>query len=363
MLMPKKLIVCADGTWNTENKTDQGRPSATNVLRVARALLPTDSEGVSQVIHYEKGVGTDFGIRVRGGAFGRGIFQNVSDCYEFLIHNFDPGDRIYLFGFSRGAYTARSLAGLIRNSGILKRGQESHRDEAIALYRDYDPATAPDGPLSVKFRAARSHEPGIEFIGVWDTVGALGIPGLDGRFRLLKGLDWQFHDVKLSRVVKNAFHALAIHEHRAEFMPTLWEKQPPWEKQTAPPAQQVLEQMWFSGAHSDVGGGYPETGLSDVALEWMVGKAQDPGGLEFDRGALNLRPDSFAEGHDSFGTFYKILSWLEGKPGGAMRQFREYPTSVTCEDIHPSVLQRAAANEKEKWPPSFAKELKRRAQM
>ena len=219
--MPKKLIVCADGTWNTENTTDQGRPCATNVIRIARALLPTDSQGVAQVVHYEKGVGTDFGVKVRGGALGRGIFQNVSDGYDFLVHNYEPGDRIYLFGFSRGAFTVRSLAGLIRNSGMLQRGQESFRDEAIALYRDYDPATAPDGPKSVSFRAAHSHEPDIEFIGVWDTVGALGIPNLDGRFRLLKGLDWQFHDVKLSRIVKHAFHALAIHEHRAEFLPTL----------------------------------------------------------------------------------------------------------------------------------------------
>jgi len=360
--MPKKLIVCADGTWNTENKTDQGRPCATNVVKVARALLPTDSRGVPQIVHYEKGVGTDFGLEVRGGALGRGIFQNVSDGYDFLVHNYEPGDLIYLFGFSRGAYTARSLAGMIRNSGILKRGQESFRDDAIALYRDYDPATAPDGPVSVQFRADHSYETDIEFIGVWDTVGALGIPGLDGRFRLLKGLDWQFHDVRLSRIVKNAFHALAIHEHRAEFVPTLWEKQAPWDHTATPPVEQVLEQMWFSGAHSDVGGGYPETGLSDVALEWMVGKAEQAGGLEFDRASLNLDPDPLADGHDSFGTFFKILDWIAGQGGGEMRVFNQYPTSVTCEDIHPSVLQRAAARPKEKWPASFAREIQRRAQ-
>jgi hypothetical protein len=123
-----------------------------------------------------------------------------------------------------------------------------------------------------------------------------------------------------------------------------------------------LEQIWFSGAHSDVGGGYPETGLSDVALEWMTGKAEEVGGLEFDRAALNPKPDPLAMGHDSFGAFYKILDWIEGHGSGSLRVFNEYPTSVTCEEIHPSVLQRAAANAKEKWPPSFAKELQRRAQ-
>ena len=132
--------------------------------------------------------------------------------------------------------------------------------------------------------------------------------------------------------------------------------------ETAPPVEQVMEQMWFSGAHSDVGGGYPETGLSDVALEWMVGRAEKLGQLEFDHSALDLNPDPLANGHDSFGAFFKVLDWIEGKGGGSMRVFNQYPTSVTCEDIHPSVLTRAAAKPKDKWPTSFAAEIKRRMQ-
>ncbi len=351
----KKIIICADGTWNTEDKTDDGFPCPTNVTRVRRALLPTDSSGVAQVVHYEQGVGTEFGIRLRGGALGRGIFNNVVDSYEFLMDNYEPGDRLYLFGFSRGAFTVRSLAGLIRNSGILRRGHESFLDEAIKIYRDYDPATAPDGPVSLNFRGYHSHEAEIEFIGVWDTVGALGIPFLDGQFRILRGLDWRFHDVTLSRIVKNAFHALAIHEYRSQFEPTLWELKP------GAPTTQRVEQVWFNGAHSDVGGGYPESGLSDVALGWMVENAEKYGGLEFDRSTLALKPDSLAEGHDSFSSFYKVLGALKGASEGTPRRFRANPATAATENPHPSVLERfKQTHAKENWPPTFAEELKRR---
>ncbi len=351
--MSKKLIVCADGTWNTENNRDEGLPCPTNVTRLRRALLPTDSAGVSQVVHYEPGVGTEFGIRVRGGALGRGIFDNVVDGYEFLMDNYEPGDRIYLFGFSRGAFTVRSLAGLIRNSGILKRGHESFQDKAVELYRDHEPATAPDGPVSLNFRGYHSHEPEIEFIGVWDTVGALGVPFLDGQFRILKGLDWRFHDVTLSRIVKNAFHALAIHEHRTEFGPTLWEQKP------GAPAGQRVEQVWFTGVHCDIGGGYAQAGLSDLALAWMVEKAEIHGGLEFDRGTLNLKPDLLADSHDSFGTFYKALSLVKGDGKGTLRQFKSNPASAS-EELHPSVVERFRKAPNDKWPPTFEQELKRR---
>lgn len=353
--MPRKLIVCADGTWNTENDNDEGLPCPTNVTRLRRAMLPVDSQGIAQIVHYQPGVGTTFGIRFRGGALGRGIFDNVTDCYEFLVRHYLPGDRIYLFGFSRGAFTVRSLAGLIRNSGILRRGHESFLDKAVELYRDYDPASAPDGPLSLNFRGYHSHEPEIEFIGVWDTVGALGVPFLDGRFRILKGLDWQFHDVTLSRIVKNAFHALAIHEHRTEFGPTLWEQKP-----GASPAQKI-EQVWFTGVHCDVGGGYPQAGLSDVALAWMVGKAETIGGLEFDHGVLGLNPDPLADGHDSFKPFYKVLSTVKGDGNGTLRQFRSNPLAAPTEDLHPAVVERFRQGTAAKWPPSFQQELERRS--
>ena len=120
--MPKKIIVCADGTWNTEDQVDHGTSDPTNVVKLARALLPLDRQGQDQIIYYHSGVGTNFGQRFGGGAFGEGLFANVQDCYRFLMHNYMLGDRLYFFGFSRGAYTARSLAGLVRKCGILRRG-------------------------------------------------------------------------------------------------------------------------------------------------------------------------------------------------------------------------------------------------
>lgn len=349
----KKLIVCADGTWNTEDETDNGMPCPTNVTKIARAILPVTSKGVQQVVRHLDGVGTQVGIKVRGGAIGRGLFHNVVTGYRFLCQNYEEGDQIFLFGFSRGAYTARSLAGLVRNSGILKRGHESSEDDAIALYRDYAPETEPDGEASVRFRNDHSHETDIDFIGVWDTVGALGIPGLDGSFRLLKGLDWQFHDVGLSKRVKKAFHALAIHEHRKEFMPTLWEKK------ADAPENQVLEQVWFSGVHADVGGGYPQAGLSDVTLRWMLDKAQTDGGLELDETPLvYFRPDPMAKGHDSFGAFYKVLDWFRGEPHGTLRKYGGDDNPLTCESIHSSVFDRYRGKGDERWPDTFVPTLK-----
>lgn len=358
--MPKKLIICADGTWNTQSDTDSGHPSPTNVVKIERALLPRDAKQVQQVVFPIDGVGTSFGTFLRGGTLGRGLFANVQKCYQFLRTNYEPGDQLYFFGFSRGAFTVHSLAGLVRNSGILRRGEEKFEEEALGLYRDYNEDTQPDAPKSVAFRRDHSHEAMIDFIGVWDTVGSLGIPGLDGRFRILRGLDWQFHDVTLSKIVRRAHHALAIHEHRLDFVPTLWEQG------ADATAEQVLEQVWFSGVHSDVGGGYAidveEQGrLSDVTLEWMIDKAK-AAGLEFDDSVLtaeyDYEPNALADGHDSFKGFFAVRGSLTGHQGGALRAFREKPQAKTNESIHPSVRARFEKYpDAGQWPPGFLNEL------
>lgn len=360
--MSKKIIICADGTWNTENDTDSGHPSPTNVVKVGRALLPSDANGVQQFVFPIDGVGTSFGTFLRGGAIGRGLAANVVKGYQFLCTNYEPGDQLYFFGFSRGAYTVRSLAGLVRNSGILRRGEEKFEEDALKLYRDYEEDTKPDGPKSVAFRQSHSHEATIEFIGVWDTVGSLGIPGLDGSFRFLRGLDWRFHDVTLSKIVRRAHHAMAIHEHRVDFVPTLWEQS------AGAPAGQILEQVWFSGVHSDVGGGYPiipedKGRLSDVTLKWMIEKAK-AAGLEFDDSVLtskyDFEPNALAEGHDSFKGVFGIRGSLTGRKGGIFRAFRQKPEMRTNESIHPSVLERFKDKpEPGQWPPGFLDELGR----
>lgn len=359
--MSKKIIICADGTWNTENKTDNGHPCPTNVAKVANALV-RDATGGQQVVHTIDGVGTRFGTILRGGTLGRGLAANVVDGYKFLCTNYEPGDQLYFFGFSRGAFTVRSLAGLVRNSGVLRRGEEKFEEDALELYRDYEEDTKPDGPKSVAFRQAHSHEPMIDFIGVWDTVGSLGIPGLRGRLPFLHGLDWQFHDVTLSKIVRRAHHALAIHEHRVDFVPTLWEQS------AAAPADQILDQVWFSGVHSDVGGGYPiivedQGRLSDVTLQWMIEKAK-AASLEFDDSVLTSKydyePNAVAEGHDSFKGFFGIRGSLTGHKGGIFRAFRQNPQMRTNESIDASVRERFKSRpDPGQWPPSFLDELGR----
>jgi uncharacterized protein (DUF2235 family) len=276
--MPKSLVVCCDGTWNTP---DQRSP--TNVSKIALSVADVDDNGCEQRTFYHLGVGTNRRERIRGGAFGYGLSRDVRDTYRFLVLNFEPGDRLFFFGFSRGAFTARSTAGFVRNCGILRRSEADRINEAYALYRNNNSTTHPRGIEATLFRRSYSHEPRIHFIGVWDTVGALGIP-VDGLHLIgLLNQRWQFHDTKLSTSVDAAYQALAIDEQRGPFRPALWTQQP-----DAPPGQ-IVEQVWFSGVHCDVGGGNPGHGLSDIPLLWMVERAQRSG-LRFDPDAFTRCP-------------------------------------------------------------------------
>lgn len=270
--MSKSLVVCCDGTWNTP---DQKSP--TNVTKTALAVADMDDREREQRVFYHRGVGSSPRERFRGGAFGYGLSRDVRDTYRFLVQNYEPGDRLYFFGFSRGAFTARSTAGFVRNCGIL-RPQEEHRvDEAYRLYRSR--AKKPRSLGAALFRRAYSYEPRIHFIGVWDTVGALGVP-VDG-LHVLSWLNkrWEFHDTDLSSYVDAAFHAVSIDERRGPFRPTLW-TQP-----TTAPKDQVVQQVWFSGVHCDVGGGNDKHELSDIPLLWMADRARDCG-LRFTDGAF-----------------------------------------------------------------------------
>lgn len=279
--MPKRLIVCCDGTWNTADQTIDGHSNPTNVTKLALSIAPEDAAGARQCVYYHDGVGTSRWQRLSGGAFGVGLSRNVFDAYHFLIDNYESGDWLYLFGFSRGAFTARSLGGLIRNCGILRSENADRIHEAWSLYRSS--ADKPAGVKSTLFRRAYSYEPRIHFIGVWDTVGALGIPvpGPSWLKPIVTRLNhrWAFHDTKLSTRVNGAFHALAIDEQRAAFAPTLWHQQSGTDGQE-------LKQVWFTGVHRDIGGGYLKTSLSDIALLWMADRARDYG--------LHFRPGAFS---------------------------------------------------------------------
>jgi uncharacterized protein (DUF2235 family) len=205
--MSKRLVVCCDGTWNFPD-----RQCLTNVTKVALAIATVDSKGTEQRTFYHRGIGSNRRERIRGGAFGFGLSRDVCDTYRFLVQNYEPGDELFFFGFSRGAFTARSTVGLVRNAGILRQEHVDRVSEAYALYRSRTKTNTPRGREATLFRRSYSYEPRIRFIGVWDTVGALGIP-LDG-FRLISLLNkrWEFHNTELSTSVDAAYQALAIDE-------------------------------------------------------------------------------------------------------------------------------------------------------
>jgi uncharacterized protein (DUF2235 family) len=314
--MSKRLVVCCDGTWNTPEERAEGARAPTNVSKIARAVTAHDGDGTEQLVHYEPGVGTRRFERYAGGAFGYGLSRNVRDCYRFLVKHYEPGDELYFFGFSRGAYTARSVVGFVHNCGILRPEHRDRVDEAYRLYRSRGDRHKPGAIDSRAFRRAYAYEDEtpIDFVGVWDTVGALGIP-IGGLRPSLVGRYWGFHDTELSRSVGAAYQALAIDEQRGPFTPTLW---------TRPPgaAGQVVEQVWFAGVHRDVGGGYREPELSEIPLLWMVGHAAARG-LAFapdhfrvaaeppparDRSqGKRLDPDPLGPIHDSRTLWYRLL--------------------------------------------------------
>ncbi len=283
--MPKKIVFCADGTWEHPADPNLVEPVDTNVYKLYRVLLVS----ATQVPHYDDGVGADGNPidRILGGGMGAGLFQKIKDGYTFIAQSYRPGDEVFLFGFSRGAYTARSLGGMLAACGVPAPGRLSTQavEDAFQAYRDRTPnRPALRASLQTKYGNQKAT---ISMIGVWDTVGSLGVP-----VALFQGFDeklYGFLDTTLHPDVKAAYHALSINERRREFPPTLWDALTPAAIQSG----QVLEQVWFAGCHCGVGGGYVETGLSDIAMSWMIGKAASLG-LEFDAPMLaqytNLDP-------------------------------------------------------------------------
>lgn len=271
--MAKSIAVFCDGTWNKVRQKN-----VSNVVKLRYAICDRDSDGDPVVAECFDGVGTAFGEKVLGGVFGKGLSDRVLQAYRFVAEHYDPGDKVYLFGFSRGAYTARSTAGMIRNIGILTRGKLDHKlAEAFAIYRDRDPKMHPEAEVPRKFREDNSYpddgkEPLVRFIGVWDTVGRYGIPVFGPNWLRKYAEEQQFHDVELSGRVPFAYQALAVDEFREVFRPAVWKVDP-----KAIEAGQRVEQTWFAGAHCDVGGGYSRAGLSDLALQWMAERAKGAG--------------------------------------------------------------------------------------
>lgn len=300
--MARRLVVCCDGTWNVpRNNTNVfrtydflrqqlGAPPEQHRGDGVRTCSGLAKDGGEVVLFYDRGVGTNWFERVRGGGLGVGLSENVRDAYYFLAHHFRPGSEIYVFGFSRGAYTARSLCGFIEAAGLLREPSES---DVWRAYLDYyateDRIVArPEGWsladvgkwlrkqvgdwVGADLRDFPRHEDvKLRFIGAYDTVGALGIP-LSHAVKVNEAIVG-FHHTGISALIEHAVHALAVDEKRGPYTPTLW---------TLPPgqsleAEQTVLQVWFPGVHSDIGGGYLEKGIGDITFDFMMGQAAGHG--------------------------------------------------------------------------------------
>jgi uncharacterized protein (DUF2235 family) len=267
--MGKHLIICLDGTWRAAS--NRSAP-LTNIGFIADVIAFEPANGSEQVIYY------DAGARRRG-ALGLGASAGVLAAYRFLSHYYALGDSVYIFGFSRGAFSARSLCGLLSASGLLFKDRCSKENEAMAwgYYRTppKDRYPADHARLHEITHDFCSPDPLVRFLGVFDTVGLLGVP--KGAMRWSERQSLQFHDTKVSKAVKHACHAIAIDEARADYEPTLW---------VAPKANRTgtVEQVWFPGSHADVGGRGKELILADLSLGWMLTR------LRFYCPELELRP-------------------------------------------------------------------------
>jgi Uncharacterized alpha/beta hydrolase domain (DUF2235) len=336
--MPKNIILLSDGT-NSSNIKNRG----TNVYKFYEAI-DFNSDKTKQVAFYDDGVGTqEFKpLKLLGGAFGWGLARNVRHLYKELVQSYKPGDKIYLFGFSRGAFTVRTLAGFICNIGILDNKvywDDDLLDKAVfqcyQAYRSRQLAVLEKlfyKPHEKQFEFIEA-KPTIEFIGVWDTVDAVGLPVDEMTWFWNKYIfRFKFPNQILNPHVKKAYHALAIDEERLAFHPLLWNIDKPIDKER-------IEQVWFPGSHGDVGGGRPQQGLSLVALEWMMQKAQ-AAGLKFTEFDLNFVKDRryiFDKAHESrsgLGVFYRY------QPRNITKYCDE--NSVEIPKIHECAFQRIA---------------------
>lgn len=281
--MAKNIILLSDGTGNSNIK---GR--GTNVFKLYEAI-DLNSTNPRQVAFYDDGVGTeDFKpLKLLGGAFGWGLSRNIRQLYKELVQAYEPGDKIYLFGFSRGAFTVRRLATLIAAMGVLDNSRYRDDEELTKAvwhcykeYRAKNPAILEgvyqplikhffeEGLYKLHEKKLHFHnqKPDIELVGVWDTVAAVGLP-FDSLTDFIDKVifRFKFSDHKMHAGINRGCHALSIDDMRQTFHPLLWEN------------EARIEQVWFPGVHSNVGGGYPQQGLSLVALEWMMNKAEAAG--------------------------------------------------------------------------------------
>ena len=384
----KRLVFCFDGTWN------KLLPDvATNVVLTAASIGRIGADGVPQVIHYDEGVGTGDLDELRGGMFGHGLMDNVREAYRFLVFNYDPGDEIYVFGFSRGAFSARTFIGFIRHVGPLHRLHAGRIDEAIALYRDRLEGKGGSAEAVRRFRSTYADKvcigqadddwrcantPGylagsapvmtVKFLGVWDTVGAMGLP------EVIPGSDWfnrEYDDLdpSLDAFVESARHAVAIDERREFFPVILFDDVSQLNSDRGysnHDPRAPYQERWFPGTHGSVGGGGDIRGLSDGALAWVLVGAKRAG-LRLDTAVgtriHGFRPDPFAplvNEADPDWSFTQILKEDRAGPQhlwqlsqSAIRRWRTPEAKLGGEPYRPATLARVSVELDELGPWDF----------
>ncbi|MET0064272.1 MAG: DUF2235 domain-containing protein [Candidatus Thiodiazotropha endolucinida] len=328
----RRIIICLDGTWASPgNQVERGdgtevhKPS--NVLKTYRAVLPLSEDGIDQISYYDEGVGAlsaQRGLRnkalakldsVLGGAWGAGFEQNIEAAYTFIAGNKLPDDEIFVFGFSRGAGQARSLCRFIDwMGGMLHKRDAYFIPDFFKHYIETEAAEGAAGELRQKLIASgKKIEPPvatkIRFLGVYDTVLALGSrlrADFDREERTTApGLSFHVGD-KPPVIVSVARQALAIDERRTDFRPEIWQDTHP---------DQSVEQRWFPGVHTSIGGGYANDGLANGALQWMINDAKQEGLAVDDRYLSFYRPWFGDTRNDSFTGFMKLRGWIKGLIG------------------------------------------------
>jgi len=380
-MKPKRIILLLDGTWNDADVGSQD----TNIVRlgwiIAKSLEPSSrfvdrskpatamargetivaggtypGSPFEHIVLYERGVGTGPFETVRGGAFGGGLDGNIRRAYKFLSYHYRPGDQVFIFGFSRGAYTARSLAGFIGAAGLLRQDRCTAELERTAweYYRTPPNERLPGVWVELGYHVHDRKEFRIDCVGVFDTVGALGVPL--GVFWRLNRRRYQFHNVELSSIASLNLHALAVDEHRHPFQAAVWRKH------RYKTLASVTEQVWFPGAHADVGGSYVDEtrrsdavkALDDLALDWMLKRVKHfYSDFPFEPArAWKLVDDAWAraQAHQARGHIYRL--WPAARRAianrAAQRRLWRYERAV-CHDchadpigemVHISVLQR-----------------------
>ena len=300
----KNIMICCDGTGNEYG------PNNTNVVKIFE--LADKGKPDEQLCYYDPGVGTGgWGSdyvkiplrKIKGKAAGSGLQENINDAYKFLMRRYEEGDKIYLFGFSRGAFTVRSLAGMLHKCGLLRERLDNMVPYAAKMYN-----RAGNDEIAEGFKNTFSIPCPVHFIGVWDTVKSLFL-NAGGRF----------HDASLNDEVAYGFHAVSLDEKRKRFQPSLWDP------------RDDVEQVWFAGVHSDVGGSYDDASLSDIALRWMADKAMAKGLLLNETTVDKIIGDPRGQAHDSYENFWLLLG----------KKIREVPSGAL---IHKSVQTRINAD-------------------